>query len=97
MRDCTIYGIGVNIIVVEMEHLGISESLRDLCGMWGGHIDRAAVSGFALAHTANNGHVLIGVVNVFGEYFRTVRSGNFKGEESVGSGVIEEKGEVWDV
>ena len=97
LGDCMIYGISANIVAVEMEYLSVSEGLRDLCGVWGGQIDRAAISGVALAHAANNSHALIGVMNVFGKYFRAVRLRDFKREESVGSDVIEEEGEVLDV
>ena len=92
-----IYGISTNIVAVEMEYLRVSKGFRDLCGVWGGQIDRAAISGLASAHAANNSHALIGVMDVFGEYFRAIRLWDFKREESVGSGVIKEEGKVWDV
>ena len=62
-----IYGIGANIVVVEMEYLSVSEGLRDLSCMGSGQVDRAAISGFASTHTADDSHHLIGVMDVFGK------------------------------
>ena len=65
--------------------------------MRGDQIDRAAVSRLASTHTADDSHALIGIMNVFSEFLGAVRLGNFEGEKSLGSRVIGEEREVWDV
>ena len=65
--------------------------------MGGDQIDRAAISGLASTHAADDSHALVGVMNVFGEFLGAVRLGNFKGEESLRGRVIGEEGEVWNV
>ena len=53
--------------------------------------------GFASTHTTNDSHVLIGVMDVFGESLGTVRLWDFEREESVRGRVVEKEGKVWDV
>ena len=65
--------------------------------MGGDQVDRAAISGLASTHAADDGHALVGVMNVFSEFLGAVRLGNFKGEESLRGRVIGEEGEVWNV
>ena len=77
--------------------MGFSEGLRDLRDVGGDQIDRAAISRLASTHTANNSHALIGVVNILGKLLGAVRLGNFEGEKSLGSGVIWEEREVWNI
>ena len=77
--------------------MGFSEGLRDLGDVGSDQIDRAAIYRLASTHTANDSHALIGVMNIFGEYFRAVRLWDFKWEESLGSGVIGEERKVWNV
>ena len=36
LGDCTIYGIGVDIVAMEVKYLGVGEGLRDLSCMGGG-------------------------------------------------------------
>ena len=36
-------------------------------------------------------------MDIFGDCFRAIRLWDFEGKESVGSGVIREEGEIWDV
>ena len=77
--------------------MGFSEGLRDLGGVGSDQVDRAAISRLASTHTANDSHALIGVVNVLGELLGAVRLGDFEGEKSLGSRVIWEEREVWNV
>ena len=92
-----IYGICANIVAMEMEYLFSSEGFRDLQGMGVGQVDRATIPRLASTHAANDSHPLVGVMNVFGKSLGTIGLWDFKGEETLGSGVIGKKGEVWDI
>ena len=73
LGDGAIYGISANIVAVEMEYLVPSEGLRDVCRMGSCQVDRAAIPGLASTHAADDGHALVGIVDVLGKRLGAIR------------------------